>query len=43
MLRLSACEADYFGPDTGRVVSVTEGIFDPWIVEDELRWELNES
>lgn len=41
VLRLTACDQGFFGPDIGRTVSVTEGIFDPWIVEDEPRWELN--
>lgn len=42
VLRLSACDGDVFGPDTGRVVSVTQGIFDPWVLDDVMSWDVSE-
>lgn len=42
LLRMSACADGFFGPDTSRVVAVTNGVFDPWVVDDVMWWDLSE-
>ena len=42
VLRISACDGSRFGPDIGRVVSVTEGVFDPYVFDDVMSWDLSE-
>ncbi|MGH3691069.1 MAG: sigma-70 family RNA polymerase sigma factor [Microbacterium sp.] len=43
VLRLSACDGGAFGPDTGRVVAVTEGLFDPYVLDDVMFWDISDS
>lgn len=42
VMRLTACDGDYFGADVPRTVSINEGMLDPWIVSDEMIWELDD-
>lgn len=42
VLRMSACDGGSFGPETGRVVSVTEGLFDPFVLDDVMSRDLSE-
>lgn len=42
VFRLTPCDAGYYGPDTGRLVSVVEGVFDPYVVDDVQSWEISE-
>ncbi|MGW8484556.1 sigma-70 family RNA polymerase sigma factor [Microbacterium sp. NPDC055903] len=42
VLRWSVCEDGYYGPTETRVVSIGHGLMDPWIVEDEPRWDIFE-
>ncbi|MGM1017823.1 MAG: sigma-70 family RNA polymerase sigma factor [Actinomycetota bacterium] len=41
VLRLTACDGDYVGATVPRTISVVEGVFDPWVVDDEMVWELS--
>lgn len=42
VLRLSACEGDRFGPEVQRAVSVTEGPFDPYVLDDVMSWDVSD-
>ena len=42
ILRMSACDGTSFGPEIRRVVSVTEGPFDPYVLDDEMSWDLSD-
>ncbi|QCR18087.1 RNA polymerase sigma factor [Agrococcus sp. SGAir0287] len=42
VLRLTACDGTAFGPDVPRTVSVVEGFFDPYVLDDVRWWELDE-
>ncbi|GGR17171.1 sigma-70 family RNA polymerase sigma factor [Agromyces mediolanus] len=42
VLRVTPCDGDAFGPDTPRTVSVVEGVFDPWVMDDVQSWEISE-
>ncbi|GAB3601297.1 RNA polymerase sigma factor [Microbacterium tumbae] len=42
LLRLTPCDGDFYGPDLPRNVSVNNGLFDPWVLDDVMYWELTE-
>ena len=42
ILRMSACDGTRFGPEIRRVVSVTEGPFDPYVLDDEMSWDISD-
>ena len=42
ILRMSACDGTSFGPEIRRVVSVTEGPFDPYVLDDEMSWDISD-
>ncbi|MFJ6530949.1 sigma-70 family RNA polymerase sigma factor [Microbacterium sp. NPDC091662] len=42
VLRISACDGPRFGPEVGRVVTVTEGLFDPYVLDDIRFWDVSE-
>ena len=42
ILRMSACAGDSFGPEISRVVSVTQGVFDPYVLDDVMYWDISE-
>ncbi|WP_337006535.1 MULTISPECIES: sigma-70 family RNA polymerase sigma factor [unclassified Microbacterium] len=42
VLRMSACDGTRFGPEIRRVVTVTTGLFDPYVLDDEMSWDISE-
>ena len=42
VLRMSACDGERFGPEISRVVRVTEGPFDPYVLDDVLSWDVSD-
>lgn len=42
VLRLTVCDGERFGPDSLVSVAVTNGIFDPWVLDDVMWWEISE-